>query len=120
MKEIRQFLESLKVGDEVLICRGGYHKIEGKVERMTGTQILCAGIRFRRADGMQMGRSGFARARIGPISEEDRLQLRRDRLIVKFSSMDMAEWAKLSVEQLEEVGKILESAYKALDATVAT
>lgn len=53
-----KWLESLKVGDEVaIVSSGGWSRMYrfARVERLTNTQIIVAGTRFKRRNGEEVG-----------------------------------------------------------------
>lgn len=77
----REWLDSLKAGDEVLYSAGwGTVQCIETVERTTATQIILGRAKFRRKDG---GRVGGASHRYGFIREPtdaDREKFERERL----------------------------------------
>jgi hypothetical protein len=63
-------LSNIRPGDMLVIERGA-DDFSAKVDRVTATQVICKGFRFRRSDGRIVGSKGFVYTRARPISQQD-------------------------------------------------
>jgi hypothetical protein len=102
---MQKWAEALKEGDEVsLRYRGGRPKL-AKVDRVTPTQIVIGGTRYRKTDAQSMG-SGFHFSSISPVTDEVREMFERDSLLQWLNS---AAKIKATLPQL----RAMKAAYEA-------
>lgn len=97
----QEWLNSLKPGDEVLVGGRWDDRID-KVGRVTATQIVVGGTKYRKSNGRRVGATGF---RIGYISELDKEA--RDRM----NHVSLKRKAKRLIDEIiipEEGGDLLE------------
>jgi DNA replicative helicase MCM subunit Mcm2 (Cdc46/Mcm family) len=106
----KTFLENLKPGDRVVISSGGVsdRKRVGRVERLTKTQIIVDGSRFRKSDGWQPG-DYWNRAWLQEASEETIKEIaarqRRRQIVAKIQKF---RWDTLPDDLLQQVVDLLE------------
>lgn len=99
-----EWLESLQVGDEVVLNRVfGGHCIE-KIEKITKTQIVTNNGRYRRSTGITVCGSIWHLSKIEPITEQIRDEVKKRRICAIFSKQNFAE---LSLDKLERIKAII-------------
>lgn len=104
-----EWLESLKVGDEVasdLVL--GVHCIE-KIEKITKTKIVTNKGRYRRRTGITVGGSIWHLSKIEPITEQIRDEVKKRRICAILSKQNFAE---LSLDKLERIQAIIREVEK--------
>lgn len=95
------WLQALKVGDEVAVCEGGvYSGVSiSKVTAASAQYIKIDNTRYRRSDGYQPG-SGYMRRCLRYPSDEYRARAKRQRLVNYFRSI---KTESLTTDQLEQI-----------------
>lgn len=94
------WLNKLKVGDTVIVSAGWQGDRLGKVERVTATQIVVGGSRYRKVNGNIVGAQGYSREGLYEATPHRVATVRKAYLARKFSG---AKWHDLSLEDLEKV-----------------
>ena len=104
----KEWLSNLKTGDPVYIDGsnnlGGYKRIE-KVSRVTKTQIVIGGLKFRKDDGTKVGDRWFT-TRIEFPTPERHNEVRKQALIWRLKKVP---WENHSLVLLEKVWKEIET-----------
>jgi hypothetical protein len=72
----QDWLQTLTVGDPVIVDRRYHPQVVRHVERVTATQVLVAGVRYRRTDGFAAGTGGAERDLLRPCTPEDAQRVR--------------------------------------------
>lgn len=100
-------LKDLKAGDKVVI-RNRWNDRIGTIERVTKTQIIVNGYKFRRESGLQINGDSWTPSRIAVLTEEELQGIKKQnaknmmkRYIKNFVFDD------LSYEEIEQVYNIL-------------
>jgi hypothetical protein len=109
-----EWLAGLKAGDRAAVSRGyGYSSYElVKVDRVTHTQVIVGGSRFRRDNGRRIG-DRWESIYLVPISDQITLAIAQRRLNDRISPF---RWTKLNLEQIQQIDKILDCAESATNA----
>lgn len=99
------WLEDLKVGDEVVVS-GSFLSYEiSRVTHTTATQIHIGGTKYRRDTGVQMGSvSSWNRSSLCEPTQELRDKIEHKK---RASSMGIVTWQKLSLDQLRRIAAIV-------------
>jgi hypothetical protein len=105
----REWLDSLKAGDEVAIHTRNWVDIV-KIERMTQTQIIIDQYRFYVSNGYAIGRRLWNQPYIGPVTDEIRLKIKHRNLVYKISN---TKFDDLPLEKLEAIMRIIDGEAKA-------
>lgn len=105
----REWLESLKPGDVVAVeySHGSNGRTFGlrKVGRVTATQVVTNnGDRFRKVTGRLVGQDGYYFTTLVPPTDEIRLSILRERLVVRLNAVP---WRALPLETLEKIVALL-------------
>jgi hypothetical protein len=87
------WLESLSVGAKVVVDSGARSEEIGTVSRVTPTQIVVDGRRFRRRDGYAVGGNGWYRTRLREATPEAVHQIRMRVVRCRLSNV---QWDVLS------------------------
>lgn len=107
MVDRQQWLNNLKVGDEVFV-KNQYHARICRITKMTPTRRMevseWASTKFDKS-GNQMGES-WNSLTIYPVTDEVRDQLKRNELI-SFFKYDL-QWKTLKTQQLLDIMKIIQ------------
>lgn len=102
-------LKDLVVGDDVLVS-GMHHRCIAKVDKVTKTQIVVNGVRFRRDCGWQCGSDMWHTKSISVPTEKEISDIKeenfRKKLIYAISSFDFKH---LSTDELKQVYNIVKS-----------
>jgi hypothetical protein len=118
----REWLDSLKVGDEVVLktssaMRGSTTDALVEVTRLTATQVvLKGGARFRKRDGEDVGADTFTYRRIHPATPRAAALIReaakRRNLVERIArATDRgSSWGWLPTDDLESIVSILDNA----------
>jgi hypothetical protein len=106
-----EWLESLKVGDEVAVSSGGRYSIE-KVTKVPKTQIVTTYGRYRKTDGISVGGSIWHISKIQPATESIRKIIRKSELVSSFSRQHGFSFINLSFDQLERIQAIINEGKK--------
>lgn len=99
----RDWLQSLKAGDEVAIGGGRSHHAGysiAKVDRVTSTQIVIRNLRFNKDRGDLRGASTWSHQWLLPVTEEMRNDLRKRELSYKLAT---TKWPELDLAVLEDI-----------------
>jgi hypothetical protein len=96
------WLKSLKVGDTVIVESGWGRGRLGKVERITGTQVIVNDTRYRKKDGGMVGAHGYSRENIYEGTAERVAVVRQAWLADRLANFT---WNRLTLEQLEAIYK---------------
>ena len=103
-----EWLQQLKVGDEVFVGSGSYGVSKATVDKVTATQIAIGSRKYRRKDGYEIGSTGYSRPRLMPITDEwalsKILQSRCDRQSYDVGRVD---FSRQSYGVLQEVSVLL-------------
>jgi hypothetical protein len=100
-----EWLDKLKVGDEVVVSSGYYGFRLDKVSRLTKTWIIISNQSFWRNNGYQVKSStDYMRTRITEPTNAMRLKIRRDWLVRKMQNF---KWQTTAIEILEDVDAVL-------------
>lgn len=104
-----QWLENLKIGDQVVIRDSGYlcHDSVATVTRITKTLIFTGTgkdeRKFRLRDGNAPGDSFGSRASLDPPTPEKLDEIEKERLVRRLKGFD---WASLSLESLRMIRRL--------------
>lgn len=99
-----EWLESLKVGDEVAInSRDGY-SIKN-VTNITKTQICTEYSRYRKKDGRSVGSCDWYVSNIEPVTDKIKNIVTRSRISAQLRKQD---FTGLSLDQLERIKSIID------------
>lgn len=100
-------LKDLVVGDDVLVS-GMHHRCIAKVDKVTKTQIVVNGVRFRRDSGWQCGSDRWHTKSISVPTEKEISDIKeenfRKKLIYAISSFD---FKRLSTDELKQLYNIV-------------
>lgn len=101
-----EWIGGLKVGDPVVVEYGLVHTTKriATVEKVTGTQIVAAGLRFRKEDGRVKGQDKYSRTRLLEPKTKLVCDIRRRDLANKIHDRDLM---LLSLEQLETIHQMV-------------
>lgn len=101
MTSNNNWIESLNVGDKVIVSHIR-HKELTKVEKVTPTQIITKhGLRFRRTDGRRIGGHGmYSFAQIVPLTKKSEDEIVRAESIGYLTRLEKQDLEHLSTEQL--------------------
>lgn len=123
VRQAGEGLDQLQAGDEVTVFLN-YGAVEvHKIDRVTKTQIVIGGWKFRKKDGFRIGNVGWHTAHIELTTEEHRSLSRRKKLILEVHRL--VEWAnrqrlkQMTDAELTEVKvtlKMIEDRIKADDS----
>lgn len=100
------WLESLAVGDEVVLS-GGWAPQISKVSGVTPTQVRIGSMRFRKKDGRLIGASGFRSQWLHRPTDEMRARIARTNAVSKLATMSRQQWESLSDEALGSILALL-------------
>lgn len=100
-------LKDLKAGDKVII-RNRWNDRIGTIERVTKTQIIVNGCKFRRENGSQINGDSWTPFRIAVLTEEElqRIQKQKSKEKMKRYILNFV-FDDLSYEEIEQVYNIL-------------
>jgi hypothetical protein len=99
------WLESLKPGDEVVcVSLFGYAMSILPVERVTATQIVVGGDRYRRKDGEKTGADQWNRAYLRQPDDATRQRIRKSDLS---NRLQRKAWGALPLETMEAVAALV-------------
>jgi hypothetical protein len=102
----KEWLESLKVGDEVAVeAWNGWHSIE-KVTKITKTQIVTNLGRYKRGSGLTVGGSIWHSSEIVPVTDQIRKRVRKSIIISKLRQLD---FTRMTLDQLERIQAIIKN-----------
>jgi hypothetical protein len=104
---VHKWLEDVKVGDEVFASYGGGWSRQltlRKVERVTPTQIVVSGTRYRRKDGRVVGASTWTREWLQEATPELKAEVREEhRRRDVLAKINGVRWGDVHVDTLEHV-----------------
>ncbi|WP_268623920.1 hypothetical protein [Paenibacillus alvei] len=104
MNKRQEWLDSLQVGDEVIVS-SPYRKSIANIERITPTRRIVVGNITFNSSGMEMAASWSPHS-IWEVTPEKREEIHRAAMIGKLTSQ--TKWYTCTTEQLETVLSILE------------
>lgn len=112
------FLATLKEGDRAILYAPGtaWHRGGKQVVtvRITPTQVVANGVRFRKSDGRIIGEGDYRFFQLAPYTEEELLAIRRQRLNADILHMMRSalpeEVAQLSDEEAAQLEEALRKA----------
>lgn len=111
MSDNREWLKSLKVGDEVILTHHHYgtrSRSVAAVERETKMYFIVGCHRFRKEDGREPGRSMGSWATIDPATPENRQRaLAENRKALLVDRLGSTKWRSLPLETLEAIHSLL-------------
>jgi hypothetical protein len=104
MKDRREWLATLKAGDEVHVSES-MTKDDSirKVDRTTKTQIVIGNSKFRRSNGFPVGSDTWIRRHIEKPTAESRKRIKRARMVRLLNSV---KWSEVSDAALSAIVKI--------------
>ena len=99
--ENKEWLESLKPGDEVCF-NGSYGRLAiREVERLTKTQIILDnGAKFRRDTGWGIGCSQYHQSFIDEVTDSVRLKIKTENLRYKISEVNLKSLSNDKIERI--------------------
>ena len=101
-------LKDLVVGDDVLVI-GMHHRCIAKVDKVTKTQIVVNGVRFRRDSGWQCGSDRWDTKSISVPTEKEISEIKKETLRKKLIfAISSSDFKHLSIAELEQVYNIIE------------
>lgn len=101
-------LKDLVVGDDVLVI-GMHHRCIAKVDKVTKTQIVVNGVRFRRDSGWQCGSDRWNTKSISVPTEKEISEIKKETLRKKLIfAISSSDFKHLSIAELEQVYNIIE------------
>lgn len=104
----REWLESLKEGDWVIVQGSGGHERVRPVTRVTATQIAVGETRYRRSDGHEMGCGTWVFSSLRQANPESVERIRTaERLRALSSRLAGISWRSLPLETLEKIVGLL-------------
>lgn len=100
-------LKDLKAGDKVII-RNRWNDRIGTIERVTKTQIIVNGYKFRRENGSQINGDTWTPFRIAVYNEEEANQIMKSQAMNKMRCyIKDFTLENLSYDELEQICNIL-------------
>ena len=99
-----KWLESLKVGDEVIVTSRDSHSIESVTE-ITNTQIVTTHGIFDKDTGISVSQKIWGESYIRPATDELKQIINKTILVSKLSNFN---YRNLSVDQLERIKSIID------------
>lgn len=100
-------LEDIKVGDKVIVIRRYARRI-CKVERLTKTQIVVDGDKFRKSDGKSVNNYGWFSPFIRKATQELVAEVEEEEKRTKLlNEVYHTDWSKLRTDKLEEIHKLI-------------
>ncbi len=114
---ISEYMESLKVGDEVIV-KGMYGRSyrAASVTKTTRTQVHCGTEKFRKKDGYRIGPAAFDRPRIVLSNDDLRESVLRRKLETKLGAINIP---RLSTDTLRKMVALAEDDLAASRTTTA-
>lgn len=101
----QSWLASLKVGDRVIVDGNFRDKHIGCVERMTATQFIVGGNRYRKSDGMGMSRGYCGRWSLRKLTDEEELVITQKKLAYQLEKM---HFDHLPLPTLQAIHKLIQ------------
>lgn len=107
---MKEWLENIKQGDEVIVASNGPGRGTAvcRVERLTRTQIIVAGLKFRKGDGIQIGGDKYWYCTLHQATPELKAEVveknRRQRII---NRLETIRWKDVSTEILEKIAELI-------------
>lgn len=97
----KEWLKSLKIGDEVCF-NGSYGRLSKRnIERLTKTQIILnGGVKFRRDTGLGIGFSCYDQPFIDELTDSVRLKIKTEYLRNKILNLN---FKLLSIDAMERI-----------------
>lgn len=111
MIDSHAWIQSLKVGDEVIVRRNRNDDSLRVVSRITATQIVTGGTyeqRFKKSDGRLIGESRWDYVAIAPATDEAKAIVRERNDRIRFRRM-VDKDATFSIQQIRAAIAALES-----------
>lgn len=100
----KEWLDSLKYGDEVVVSSGYQGKSLGRVSRTTDTQIVLeSGSRFRKKDGRPVGGDQWSILTLTQPTDALRAEILKNNLVEKLRHI---LWEKHGVETLSKIWEL--------------
>ena len=103
-----EWIESLKVGDEVVVICRDSHSIESVTE-ITNTQIVTTYGIFEKDTGVSVSKKIFSESYIRPSTDELKQIINKTILVSKLSNFN---YRNLSIDQLERIKSIIDEGKK--------
>lgn len=104
----REWLSSLKEGDQVIVQGNGGHERVRPVTRVTATQIGVGEARFNRSDGRARGGGTWTFSAVRQATPEDVERIRKaERQRAMSSRLAGIAWRSLPLETLEKIVALL-------------
>lgn len=98
------WLEDLKPGDRVFVSSYPRDRIE-EVDRLTKTQIIIGGLRFRKLDGCLVNGDGYNRARLEEVTPEREQEVLCIKLIRAISAKSLKDF---NLERLKKIWGLMQ------------
>ena len=108
MNSMKEWLESLKDGDDVLITFRHEQSIS-KVTKVTKTKIVVGSYRFNKNTGMVIGETIWRTASISEVTENASKDINRINLYRKLTAF---RFSLLTLDQLERIQAIIDEGKK--------
>ena len=100
-------LKDLVIGDDVLVS-GMYHRCIAKVDKVTKTQIVVNGVRFRRDSGCQCCGDSWNRRSISVPTENEISDVKEENLRkILIHTISSFDFERLSTNELKQVYNIV-------------
>lgn len=104
-------LETVKVGDKLLVTFGYHGKEICEVDRVTAKYVACGKRMFDKRRGRQRGASsGWTSISATVTTPKDVAELQHQQLAGKIAGISPLVWLSLTMEQLQAIESIVESA----------
>lgn len=101
------WLNELKTGDKVIVKTGYYGSDLKKVEKITPTQIVVGGSRFRKKDGYLMGANDiWCTTKLHPATEYEVNKIIYKKLRSKIKQRNFDSVSDEKIKQIAEILKI--------------
>jgi hypothetical protein len=104
-----EWLESLKVGDEVAIDLPHHGYSIEKITNVTKTQICTKFSRYRKKDGRSIGSADWFARNIEPVTDRIRNMVARSSLAIKLKKQS---FSALTLDQLQRIQEIINEVEK--------
>jgi hypothetical protein len=104
----KEWLASLKEGDEVIVAGAQNGMSVSSVQKLTATQLVVRGTRYNRKDGWERGGGGsFSRRWLRKPSPEVVAAIKRKELINRLSCVSRSHLETISNEKLKQAAELL-------------
>ena len=102
-------LRNLKIGDKVIVGKGGSSDRIAKVGFVSDTQIQVNGLRYNILDGRLVGAEEGEKDRIIPVTDKEIKRVRRnERKLELIRKVNNTNWYGLSIKTLNTIIEIVD------------